>query len=119
MLGALLLAARLLLDAPLASEMVGGEWLVRICRRESGCPVGLFGVHEGDAWMAKSLGQGWSTRGVHGNVARFAIAYLPSWTHSAPWILDIPLISAIASVRRAASWRCRATAACRSWLGRT
>lgn len=118
MLGELLLVGRLLFDAPLASEMVGGEWLVRICKRESGCPVGLFGVHEGDAWMAKRVGDGWSTRGVHGMVARYAWPSVPSMLRWwGPSVLDVPLVSAIVAVRRAASWRCRATAACRSWLG--
>lgn len=117
MLDALLLAARPLLDAPLASEMVGGEWLVRICRRESGCPVGLFGVHEGDAHHERTLGEGMSTRGVHGLMAAYSLVHVPEVAWMGPWVLDVPLVSAIASVRRAASWRCRATAACRSWLG--
>lgn len=118
MLGALLLAARLLLDAELASELVGGPWLVAICRRESGCPFGFFGIHEGDRWMERSLGRGFSTRGVHGQVAAFAMPFLPDALAPYPWALDIPLVSAIAATRRAKSWRCRATAGCRSWLGR-
>lgn len=118
MLGELLLAARLLLDAPLASEMVGGEWLVRICKRESGCPVGLFGVHRGDGWMQRSLGAGWSTRGHHGHVARYAWPYVPSWLQWwGPAVLDWPLVSAWVSVRRAESPACRRHPACRSWLG--
>lgn len=118
MTGAVLLALRLLLDAPLASELAGGEWLVRVCRRESGCPVGLFGIHEGDAHHERTLGEGWSTRGPHGMMARYAWPSVPWWLRWAgPSILDIPLVSAWVAAHRAASWRCSATKACRAWRG--
>lgn len=124
MIGVLLLVARLLLDGPLASELVGGPWLVRVCERESRCPVGLVGLHEGDGWMQRSLGEGMSTRGHHGCVAAFTLEHVPGWYalsalkyEMPPWVLDVPLVSAVASVRRAKHWRCGATRACRAWRG--
>lgn len=125
MLSALALVARLVLDprvashvgALLAGEPELGDDLVRIARRE--CRLELCSVHAGDAWMARRLGEGWSTRGVHGHVAAYAWPYVPTWLRWAgPQVLDVPLVSAVVSVRRARSWRCRAVAGCRSWLGR-
>lgn len=115
MTGILLLVARLLLDGPLASELVGGPWLVRVCERESLCPVGLVHAHFHDAWMDRTLGEGWGTRGHHGQVARFALDGWPAWVP--PWVLDVPLASALIARRRAASWRCSAVRACRQWRG--
>lgn len=114
----LLLALRFLLDARLASSLLGGPWLVDICERESGCGVGIVGVHEGDRHHERTLGVGWSTRGAHGMMARYAWPHVPAclrWW--GPSVIDLPLVSAIVSVRRAASWRCRQTRACRAWRG--
>lgn len=118
MLGELVLAARLALDAELASGLVGGEWLVAVCRRESLCPMGLVGIHEGDGWMQRSLGEGWSTRGAHGMVAAYAWPHVPAWLRWwGPAVLDVPIVSAWVSVRRARAPRCSAVRACRSWRG--
>lgn len=83
-----------------------------ISRRESRNT--LVSLHAGDAWMQRRLGEGMSTRGVHGQVAAFA---LPSWLHWAPWVLDVPLVSAVIATRRARSWQCKATPACIRWRG--
>lgn len=119
----LALVLRVLFDARIASHvgavMAGepelGPVLERIAWRES--RFELVDVHRGDAWMAQSLGEGNSTRGVHGQVPPFALQYGPAFARSWSWLLSIPLASAYLGARRAASWRCRATAACRSWLG--
>jgi len=113
----LLLALRLLLDARLASLLVGGPWLERVCVRESGCPVGLVGVHQGDAWMERSLGEGNGTRGPHGMVWAFTAEHLPSWAPA--WSIDVPLVSAIAATRRARAPRCGQVRACRAWRGQS
>lgn len=120
----LLLLARLVLDpraashvgAALAGEPELGPTLVAIARRE--CRLQLCSVHPGDAWMARTLGEGWSTRGAHGQVARYALQYAPSWARSWPWVVDLPIVSAWLGARRAASWRCRRVKACRAWTGR-
>lgn len=113
MLGLLL---RLALDARLSSALVGGPWLLGVCERESLCE--LVSVHPGDAWMARTLGEGWSTRGVHGHVAAFAWPHVPAWARWAgPVALDVPIVSAIVSVRRARHWRCGQARACRAWRG--
>lgn len=109
----LLLALRLLLDARLASALLGGDWLVAIQERE--CPSGWCSVHRRDAWMERTLGEGMGTRGAHGHVAAFA---LPAWAHPWPWVLDVPLVSAAVSVRRAASPACSRVLGCRQWRGR-
>jgi hypothetical protein len=109
------LALRLLFDARLASALVGGPWLVQVCERESLCPLGLVGPHERDRWMERSLGPGMGTRGAHGHVAAFALPYLV--LPLPPFVLDVPLVSAIASVRRASSPRCGAVLGCRAWRG--
>lgn len=119
MIGVVLLALRLLLDGPLASEIVGGPWLRQVCVRESGCPIGTVGVHARDAWMTRRLGAGWSTRGHHGHVAAYAWRYTPAWLRPlGPAVLDVPLVSAWVSVRRARSRRCSQAPACRRWRGR-
>lgn len=123
MLGELLLAARLTADprvashlgALLAGEPQLGPVLERIAWRE--CRWELCSTHRGDAWMEHSLGKGRGTRGVHGQVVPFALQYGPTWARSWSFLLDVPLASAWLGARRAASWRCRATAGCRSWLG--
>jgi hypothetical protein len=100
------------LGALVAGEPAFGPDLVCIARRES--RLEFVGLHEGDAWMQRSLGPGLSTRGVHGQVAAFA---LPSWLHWAPWVLDVPVVSAVVATRRAKSWQCKQTAACVRWKG--
>lgn len=112
MIGLLL---RLALDVRLASW--AGAWLagqpqcadelVVVARRESG--LSLVSIHEGDKWMERRLGAGQSTRGVHGMVAAFSLP-------QAPWLLDVPLVSAFVAARRASSWRCRQVAACVRWM---
>jgi hypothetical protein len=72
----------------------------------------LVSVHEADAWMQRRLGEGLSTRGVHGQVAAFA---LPSWLHSVPWVLDVPLVSAFVATRRARAKRCSQVRGCVTW----
>jgi hypothetical protein len=117
---ALIILARLLLEpvqashagAALAGDPGFGRALSCIAWRESRHE--LVSVHEGDAWMQRRLGEGLSTRGVHGQVAAFA---LPSWLHGAPWLLDIPLVSAVIATRRARSWRCDGAPACVRWRG--
>lgn len=124
MLGELLLVARLVADprvashvgAALAGEPELGPLLIRIARRE--CRLELCSVHAGDAHHERTLGAGYSTRGVHGQMARYALQYAPEWARGHPWLVDIPLVSAWLGARRAASWRCRAVAGCRRWLGR-
>lgn len=113
----LLLALRLLLDARLASALIGGPWLVAICEREAPhCQ--LRGVHEGDRWMERTLGIGWGTRGVHGMVAKYAWPYVPQQLRwCGPIVLDVPFVSALITVRRANNWRCTQTKACREWRG--
>lgn len=120
----LVLVARLSLDprlashvgAALAGEPQLGPVLVDIARRES--RLELVGLHARDGWMSRSLGEGCSTRGVHGQVPPFALQYGPAWMHGQCWLLSVPLVSAYLGAKRAAHWRCRATAGCRSWLGR-
>lgn len=117
------LLARLVLDARVASyvgALIAGEpelgpVLEHIARRES--RLELVGVHPADLWMERTLGEGYSTRGVHGCVAAFTLPHLGAWAWPYPWLLDVPLVSAFASAKRATHWRCRATRGCRSWLG--
>lgn len=114
------LVLRALLDVRFASHigaLVAGEpqmgpTVSCIAWRESRHE--LVSLHDGDAWMQRRLGEGLSTRGVHGQVAAFA---LPSWLHWAPWVLDVPVVSAVVATRRARSWQCRQTAACVRWRG--
>jgi hypothetical protein len=111
------LILRIALDARLASWLVGGPWLVGICERES-TPCRAISIHENDRWMARGLGEGWSTRGAHGMVATYAWPYVPSWLRWAgPAVLDIPIVSAVVSVRRARSRRCGQVLGCRQWRG--
>lgn len=98
--------------ALLAGEPQFGDTLECIARRES--RLELVGLHERDSWMQRRLGEGMSTRGVHGQVAAFA---LPSWLHGVPWLLDVPLVSAVIATRRARSWQCRQVGACIRWKG--
>ncbi len=88
--------------------------LVRIAMRES--QGRRIGVHFPDRWASKTvciqarnrdlvphdacrdhLG-GWSTRGAFGLMAAYNLKWvgLDRW----PWVLDIPLVSAIAAARR-------------------
>lgn len=118
------LVLRLVLDVRLAcylGALVAGEpelgpLLEHIAWRES--RLELVGLHPEDAWMQRSLGDGWSTRGAHGMVAAYAWPHVPAWLRWwGPSVLDVPLVSAFAGARRAAHWRCRAVAGCRAWLG--
>lgn len=102
--------------ALLAGEPQMGPTVSCIAWRET--RFELTGVHAGDSWMARTLGEGWSTRGSHGMVARFAWPHVPrilQWLP--PAILDVPLVSAFVATRRARSWQCKATPACIRWRG--
>lgn len=128
MLGLLL---RLALDvrvATVAGAVLAGrpgeaDRLLEIARRESG--MALVGVHELDSRWSRRVRPstcdvhrgGWSTRGSHGQMAAYAMAYLPKWLRCSPWVLDIPLVSAWVAARRVTSPRCRSVARCRSWAG--
>jgi hypothetical protein len=102
------------LGAALAGEPELAPCISAIAWRESSHE--LISIHEGDAWMSMSLGDGWSTRGVHGQVAAFAWPHVPVWLRwLGPVVLDVPLVSAFAATRRHRSWRCRATPACAEW----
>lgn len=102
--------------ALLAGEPQMGPTVSCIAWRESRHE--LVGVHEGDSWMERTLGAGWSTRGVHGQVARFAWEYVPLPLRGlGPAILDVPLVSAFVATRRARSWQCKQTPACVRWRG--
>jgi hypothetical protein len=96
--------------ALLAGEPQMGPTVSCIAWRESRHE--LVSVHEGDAWMQRRLGEGLSTRGVHGQVAAFA---LPTWLHGAPWLLDVPLVSAVIATRRATRKRCSQVRGCVTW----
>lgn len=123
------LILRLLLDvrlatiagAALAGEPELGPVLVEVARRESA--LSLVGIHAIDSQWSERVrprtcppGPGWSTRGAHGAMAAHTVRWLPSAFRCSPWVLDLPLASAYASARRAASWQCRQHPRCRSWL---
>ena len=116
------LILRLLLDVPftsvigatLAGSPEFGERVACIAWRESRNE--LVGIHKHDAWIAsKSHGPGWSTRGVHGQVAAYSWTYVPIWLRWGPWIFDAPLISAFIATRRANSSQCTRIAGCARW----
>lgn len=108
------------LGASLAGEPELAPRLVEIARRESRLHP-LVGEHALDARWSAGLrpdgcsGGGWSTRGAHGQIAAYALPYLPAVFRCSPWVLDLPVVSAWAAARRAAGWRCQAVARCRSW----
>ncbi|MBK6920502.1 MAG: hypothetical protein IPH07_24085 [Deltaproteobacteria bacterium] len=126
MIGLLL---RLALDvrvASIAGAIIAGhpdaaDRVVAIARRESG--LALVGVHELDARWSRSLRPrdcaghrgGWSTRGAHGQMAAYALQYLPAPLRCSPWLIDVPIVSAWVAARRATSRRCLAVSRCRSW----
>ncbi len=134
---ALLLAS--ILD-PIAASYVGAALagypelapqLVKICRRESHCTA--IGVHAVDAgrsraawsdavavgWLDPSCQPhrrgAWSTRGAWGTMAAFTVVHLGRCVP--PWVLDVPLVGAIAAARRAAHPACDRAPACRRWRG--
>jgi hypothetical protein len=92
---------------------VDEQALVDIASRES---YGTrMGVHSRDAWTSEPACRkavrtgwlhdgadctqpGWGTRGAFGLLAAYNLRYLglDRW----PWVLDIPLVSAVATVRR-------------------
>lgn len=86
--------------------------LVSIVMRESqGVRVG---IHERDAWASKractkaravgwldgsvDCGPGWSTRGAFGLMAAYQLRWLG--LDRAPWVLDVPAVSAVAAARK-------------------
>lgn len=107
--------------ASLAGHPELGPALVDVARRES--RLELVSVHAIDSRWSASLRpsgcsgrDGWSTRGAHGQMAAYALRYAPGWARCAPWLLDVPIVSAWLAARRASSWRCRQHPRCRSWL---
>lgn len=110
------------LGASLAGEPELGPVLVQVARRESQLDP-FIGQHEIDAHHSAGLrpqgcsGGGWSTRGAHGQMAVYALQYLPGVFRCQPWLIDIAVVSAWTGARRAAGWRCRQVARCRSWMG--
>ena len=110
-----------LAGAALAGESDLGPVLVDVARRESS--LRWVSVHLGDSRYSDAVrprecppGPGWSTRGSHGAMAGYTVHHLPRALRCSPWVLDVPIVSAYACARRAASWRCRAHPRCRSWL---
>lgn len=99
--------------ALLAGEPAMGPQMDCIAWRESRHE--LVGIHAADAWMARRLGDGWSTRGVHGQVAAYSWPYVPAWLRWGPWVLDVPLVSALVATRRAVAPQCRQVRACIAW----
>lgn len=127
------------LAARVAALLVGepelGDVLERVCTREAP-QCAIVGVHEGDRWMHASAWRmavrsgdldpqrcgwhrldagAWSTRGAFGTVAAFTVHHLGACVP--PWVLDIPLVGALAAARRATAPACRRAPACRSWRG--
>lgn len=99
--------------AALAGHPDYGAQLERICTREAP-HCRLRGVHEGDRWMERTLGEGNGTRGAWGTVAAFTVDHLPLGLRAA-WWLDVPLLGAIAATRRAHAPACRLVRGCRRW----
>lgn len=133
-----LLVARAVFDPRVASHVAAlvvgepalGPALERVCDRESDCTA--VGVHAIDArWSSwawqTAIGSGridptcqpyhggWSTRGAWGAMAAFTVAH--AWPCAPAWVLDIPLVGAIAAARRMLHPDCRRYAACRRWRG--
>lgn len=110
-----------------------GDALARVAWRES--RNRWVTEHPGDRWAARSAWRNamragsidpqhcpahrsWrymSTQGAHGQMAAFALRYL--WRCADPRVLWVPIISAVATVRRATSQRCTRVARCRKWRG--
>lgn len=128
---------RVLLTDPIPAS-VAGAWaaghpelahvLVRTTRRES--RGRLVGPHARDAHHSRSAHRkalavgwlddschhhqrshgGWASRGPHGQFAAYSLRYLPGcWP---AWVLDIPIVSAVAAARRMAA-ACDRYGACR------
>lgn len=108
--------------------------LVAICERESGCRA--IGVHRCDAhrsraawsdavanmrsldpeacgWHALDAGP-WSTSGPWGAMRAYSLPHLGCWP---AWSLDIPIVGAIAAIRRMRSPRCARVWGCSRWAG--
>jgi hypothetical protein len=95
-----------------AFDIPGGA-LVRIMKRESrGMAIS---IHDRDAWASRAVcidarrdgwldddvncrKKGWSTRGIMGLMAAYNLKWLGLDRH--PWILDIPIASALAAARK-------------------
>lgn len=118
--------------AALAGRPEWGPDLVRIARRES--QLRAIGIHPGDAGNSRSVWLAavrvgwldpqcqpyergaWSTRGVAGTMAAFTLHHLrvPCLP---PWVLDVPLVAAVAATLRAHDPRCGQVLGCRRWRG--
>ena len=115
------------------ARMAFGE-LAHVCERESRClPVGIHArdAHHGRVAYRKAVARGWldpegciwhhgsperfSTRGQAGMIAAYTLRHLPGCLP--PEVLDLPIVSAIAAHRRAASEACDRHSRCRSWRG--
>lgn len=112
-----------------------GPVLERVCERESGCKA--IGVHACDAhrsvaawvdatrrmrvldqdrcaWHRLEAGP-WATSGPWGAMRAYTLHHL-QWC--APvWALDVPILGALAVVRRMSSTRCRRVHGCARWMG--
>lgn len=139
MIRALLLAASLRPEAAshVAALAVGrpelGPRLVRICRRESRCqPIGIHDIDArlgraawrnavragaldpaGCPWHRRGAPSRWSTRGSWGTMAAFTLRYLGGCLP--PWVLDIPLVGALAAALRLDAARSSRVPALRRW----
>lgn len=123
--------------ATLAGHPEFGARLEHICDRESvGKWCTFTRIHVGDAGASRAVWRNavragvvdpecqpyepgeWSTRGSYGTMAGFTLHHLPGrcWP---PWVLDVPLVAAIAATRRAYAPSCARAPACLSWLGVT
>lgn len=120
------------LAVELVETPLTGPELAAIARRES--RGRWVSTHEGDRWAEKRVHrralergrlsklcpwhrspEGMSTRGSFGLMASYSLDFLAPCLPA--WVLDIPLISAIAAARRAASRQCAAVPSCRKWSG--
>ena len=80
--------------------------------KDSESPIGFFGT--GLKYALAILLRERHDVIIQSGVA--AVPHLPVALRCAPWVIDIPIVSAYAAARRARSWRCRAHPRCRSWL---
>ena len=138
MLRPLLIAAALdpRLAIPIGAWWAGHpEWapeLERICARESNLrPVG---IHPEDAGRSAAVWRAavrvgwvdptcqpyrpgaWSTRGIAGTMAALTVHHLGPCMP--PWVIDLPLLAAVAATRRAHHRRCTQVLGCRTWRDR-
>lgn len=120
--------------ATLAGYPAFGPQLLAICEREGPGGCERIGVHLGDAGASRSVWRNaarvglldpdcqpdapatWSTRGSYGTMAGYTLHHLPGRCWPA-WVLDVPLVAAFASTRRAHHPACYRAPACMAWRG--